>query len=458
MVSAVSGAAPPQHDQGGRASVPTPGPTTSTTDWCTDAFLHDIPKCDLHVHLDGSLRLETLVDLMEGVPNLALPTNDIDELKQQVFKPRFESLEDYLTCFMYTVGVMQTGENVERIAYEFAVDNYAEGVRYFEVRFAPQLLSSPVPADNFTIADVLTRVNTGLHRAQQEANTALEAAQAKGERQGEPTYEYGIIACAIRKFDPGMSRYYDALFALHPHATVEEMTSMASVNLVLAVREARDDLHLPIVAIDIAGAERDNEATVHADAFKLAHKFSFATTVHAGEGFGPESIHQALRSLGADRIGHGFHLFSEDMMSDEMKGDPEAVAKYIKTLVKYIGDRRITLEVCLTSNTNTMPDLTMRDHALRRMLQERLSVTLATDNRLMSNTSMVNELRLAVHTFDLTPRQLREIVVCGFKRSFYHGPYTVRRAYVRRVMDYYDQVAAKHGVPHATYPCPTTTT
>jgi adenosine deaminase len=345
---------------------------------------------------------------------------------------------------------MQNAANLERVAYEFAVDNFDEGVRYFEVRFAPQLHCSVDPALAFGIVEVCQAVHAGLARARDEFNDALRAANVKGARGGEPHYDFGIIACAMRMFFPGMSRYYDALFALHPHADAKQVTSMASVNLVLAAKEARDAHGIPIVAIDVAGAERDNEAAVHTEAFRLAHRLQFGKTVHAGEGYGPESIWQAVRDLHAERIGHGFHIFSAALVNGAQNQGTDGLGQtFVDNLVKYVSDRRITLEVCLTSNLNTMPDLALKDHALRRMVGSRLSVCLNTDNRLVSNTNMVKELRLAVRTFGLSPKQLREIVITGFKRSFYHGPYTERREYVRQVMNFYDMVAAKHGVASA---------
>lgn len=418
--------------------------------WCTDEFLQEIPKADIHVHLDGSLRLDTLIELARATPGLDLPSEDLVELKKSVFRPDFKNLEEYLMPFAYTVGVMQNYENLERIAYEFAVDNFSEGVRYFEVRFAPQLHCSVDPNLNFGILQVFQAVYAGVSRAREEFNENLRAERLEGLRSGEPHYDFGIIACAMRMFFPGMSRYYDALFALHPHASAREVTSMASINLVLAAKEARDAHGIPIVAIDVAGAEKDNEAAVHAEAFRLAHRMQFGKTVHAGEGYGPESIWQAVRDLHAERIGHGFHIFSPQLVGDMKNKDEKGSGQaFVDSLVKYVSDRRITLEVCLTSNLNTMPDLALEDHALRKMVAGRLSVCLNTDNRLVSNTNMVKELKLAVKTFGLSPKQLREIVITGFKRSFYHGPYTERREYVRQVMNYYDDVASKHGVSEA---------
>ena len=100
--------------------------------WCTRAFLHEIPKADIHVHLDGSLRLETLVELARKEPSITLPTEDLGELRTNIFKKNFASLEEYLAPFGFTVAVLQNSENLERVAYEFAVDNFEENVRYFE--------------------------------------------------------------------------------------------------------------------------------------------------------------------------------------------------------------------------------------------------------------------------------------------------------------------------------------
>jgi adenosine deaminase len=421
--------------------------STSNTNWCTDDFLAAIPKSDIHVHLDGSLRLETLIELARDAPNISLPTEDIKELRRTIFKPSYNSLEEYLSGFMYTCGVMQTAANLERVSYEFAFDNFTENVRYFEVRFAPQLHGS-IKENGMSIIDVLTAVNAGLQRAQNEFNSILRKDRENGTRITEPHYSYGIIVCAMRMFFPGMSSYYDALFKLHPHASASDLTAMASVNLVQAAKIARDHHNIPVVALDIAGAEKDNEATIHVEAFKLAHQYQFAKTVHAGEGFGPESIWQAIRDLHAERIGHGFHISSSDQVIAKKNLDSNGSGKeFCTNLIKYVSDRRITMEVCLTSNLNTMPGLTIDKHALKGMIEGRLSVTLSTDNKLISDTNMLKELKLAVHTFGLSPKQLKELVITGYKRSFYHGPYTERREYVRKVMDWYDEVATQFSVP-----------
>lgn len=400
-------------------------------------FLKEIPKTDIHVHLDGSVRISTLIELAIE-RNITLPSYDEDELRRTVFSGGYDDLDHYLCGFQYTVGVMQDAAAVERIAYEFAVDNYSEGVRYFEVRFAPQLHASITPSDNFNISEVIVSVNNGLERARNEFNKKLV-----DENRIEPFYEYGIIICAMRAIFPGMSRYYDALFALYVDAESEVVVTLASEILIKNVIKCKSEYKLPIVAIDIAGSESGNKAKNHIKSFDLAHEYLLNKTVHAGEGFGPESISQALRDLHAERIGHGFHLFNEDLLLDpKSKNDPD----YIPRLVKYICDRRICVEVCLTSNLDTMPGLELKDHTFKKLLANNFSISLNTDNRLMSNTNTINELKIAIETFHLTPKQLREIVITGVKRSFYHGTYCERRAYVRSILDYYDVIAAKYGV------------
>jgi adenosine deaminase len=165
----------------------------------TDEFFQEIPKTDLHVHLDGSVRIETLIELAKE-QNFVLPSYDPSTLKRTVFKKNYKNLEEYLEGFKYTSGVMQDEKSCERVAYEFAVDNYKEGVRYFEVRFAPQLHASIDPDDCFGIREVLKSVDRGLKHARDMFNRKLSEDKSRSK---EPRYEYGIICCAMRKFFKG---------------------------------------------------------------------------------------------------------------------------------------------------------------------------------------------------------------------------------------------------------------
>jgi adenosine deaminase len=397
-------------------------------DSITPEFIRAIPKTDLHVHLDGSLRLDTLVDLAR-TRKVELPSYTEEGLRELVFKERYQSLVEYLQGFRYTVAVLQDPEALERTAYELALDNQAEGVRYLEVRFAPQLHVH----SRLDMEEVLQSVDRGLARAQREDEARPEVVAGTL-----PPFRYGIIVCALRMFDESSSVYFRSFLDVHRYSRRTEIYSMASDELVRAAVSARDRLGLPIVGFDLAGQEYGYPAVDHARAYRYAHKHFLKKTVHAGEAYGPESIFQAITDLYADRIGHGYHLFSPDMVHSPLIEDREA---YVDALVRYISDRRITIEVCLTSNLQTLPGLaSMEEHAFHKMLEARLSVTLCTDNRLMSRTTVSDEVLLATRHFEISPRMLKNIIIYGFKRSFYPGSYPEKRRYVRHVIDYYEQI------------------
>ncbi len=317
----------------------------------------------MHVHLDGSLRLSTLIELARA-KGLELPAWTEEGLRRTVFKDSYTSLDEYLKGFSLTGAVMDDASSVERIAYELASDSFTEGVRYIEVRLAPQLHIR----ENFQ-------------------------------------FEQVMAAVAFR--DAGGAR---------------------------------------IVGFDIAGSERGYPASNHREAYEYAHRNFLHKTVHAGEAYGAESIFTAITKCHADRIGHGLLLFSETDIAD-----PDIVdrAKYVRDLANYIADRRITVEVCLTSNMQTNPRFAdIRNHSLALMLEHGLSVTFCTDNRLVSNTSVCSELRLALDNFRISASRFKDIVIYGFKRSFRFGSYADKRTYVRSCIDWYEKVAREHGVEY----------
>ena len=393
-------------------------------------LLERLPKSDLHVHLDGSLRLGTLIELAKD-RGVKLPSITPEGLRELVFKERYEDLKQYLRGFSYTCSVLRDEEALERVAFELAEDCLAEGVRYVEVRFAPHLHVG----SGISTAQVISAVNRGLELAQRE-QAASEAVRSGSE----PPFHYGLIACAMRMFTPGFSRYHEVLFGVLDDWPEEEIYGVASLSLARSVVRARDRLGLPVVGFDLAGAEAGHPASDHVRAYEYAHRRFLKKTVHAGEAYGPESIFQAITRLHADRIGHGTHLFSVDRVES---ADPE---RYVQQLLEFIADRRITLEVCITSNMQTMPELKrVGDHPFGRMMKEKLSVTLCTDNRLVSSTSVTQEIAQACRAFKLTPADLRNVIIYGFKRSFFPGTYREKRTYVRQVIDYYDRVMAEDG-------------
>eukprot|EP00750_Incisomonas_marina_P020070 INCI3697.3.p1 GENE.INCI3697.3~~INCI3697.3.p1 ORF type:complete len:349 (-),score=39.70 INCI3697.3:333-1379(-) len=295
-------------------------------------FLQKLPKTDLHVHLDGSLRISTIIELAEK-DGLELPYHTVEELREHVFKSNFDSLEDYLKCFKYTTMVMQSAENLERVAYEFAVDNYSEGVRYFEVRFAPQLHARAGDTD-LDISNVLRSVNLGLKKATEEWNAGITDTD-------EPEYKYGIIVSALRMFTDTFSEYYKSLIDCHKHEEPSRVYGLASMALVTSAWDLRMQEGIPIVALDIAGSEMGYPASGHIDAYHFAHKKFLNTTCHAGEGYGPSSIFQAITDLHAERIGHGYHLFSVDMVNPTATyPDPQDFVDHIIQCVSHASSFR----------------------------------------------------------------------------------------------------------------------
>ncbi len=402
----------------------------------TPEFIREIPKTDLHVHLDGSLRIPTLIELARDA-GVHLPSYTEDGLRELVFKDKYANLVEYLQGFAYTTAVMTRADQIERVAYELAEDNFNEGVRYFEVRFAPQLHVTPeLPFDA-----VLSAVNRGLAAATADYNARLAAID--GPDRG-PDGHYGIIVCAMRNAMPGLSPYFSDMFRVHAYSPEHAVGAMTSLEMARAAVQIRDTLGIPITGFDLAGAEAGYPAGEHKDAYDYCHKNFLKKTVHAGEAYGPESIFQAITDLHADRLGHGYYLLSPNKITSRAIANPR---DYVRRLSEYIADRRITIEVCLTSNMQTNPEIaTLADHAFGRMLESRLSTTLCTDNRLVSNTTVTREVQLAVDTFKIGPSELKDIIVYGFKRSFYHGSYGEKRQYVRSVIDFYEYLEKKHGI------------
>jgi len=395
-------------------------------------FLSAIPKTDLHVHLDGSLRISTLIELAREY-NVELPSYTEEGLRELVFKDRYNNLGEYLKGFQYTVGVLQSEVALERCAYELALDNQAEGVRYIEVRFAPQLHVHR----HLSAMTVLRAVDRGLAKAQSEFNQRPSVKEGK-----EPEFHYGIICSALRMFKRGFSEYYTNLLESLTHMPPRDVYSLGSLDLARAAVSARDDQGLPVVGFDLAGEEAGYPAEGHIEAFRYAKKHFLKKTVHAGEAYGPESIFQAVTDLYADRIGHGTYLLEPEAIQDM---DIEDRAQYVNRLGQYIADRRITLEICLTSNLQTNPQMaSIEEHTFRKMRDSRISTTLCTDNRLISNTTVTNEYSLAVDKLGLSPKDLKSVAVYGFKRSFFPGNYAEKRRYVRSVIDYYESLEESH--------------
>ncbi|MGA0332945.1 MAG: adenosine deaminase family protein [Kiritimatiellia bacterium] len=391
-------------------------------------FLEKIPKTDLHVHLDGSLRIETLLELADQ-QGISLPGSSPEELNAKVFKTQYRDLPEYLAGFQYTVAVMQTEEALERIARELAEDNLAENVRYLEVRFAPQLHTSK----GLQLEQVLQAVQRGLAAARNAHNNSEEVKSGR-----DLPFHFGIIVCALRWFSPQMSSYYARLFEVMCYARKKDVFAAASLELARAAVTLRDRENLCIVGFDLAGAEAGNPAMDHREAFMFAHRNFLQKTVHAGEAYGPESIFQALTDCHADRLGHATFLFSAERIQHPRVKDPR---HYVDQLVENVARQRTCLEVNLTSNLQTLPEMnSFSEHPLGKMIAHNLSATICTDNRLVSHTTVTQELKLAAEHFQLNAPQLRNLVVAGFKGAFFFDGYREKRLYVRQVIDHINQL------------------
>ncbi len=320
--------------------------------------LERLPKTDLHVHLDGSLRPETIAALAVE-DEVELPVGSVDEIRRFFGEELPESdLVAYLERFDVTTAVMQTESALERIAYELVEDAARENVWYMEVRYAPILSTKR----GLSPRQVVDAVNRGL---------------ARGNDDYPRTEAYQII-CGLRHFEP------------------ERAVRMAALAVEYKGRG--------VLAFDLAGAERDNPAKRFAEAFTLVRHANLNVTVHAGEAYGPESIHQALHWAGAHRIGHGVRL----------REDPD--------LLQYVRDHRIPLEMCPTSNVQTGAVESIEDHPIREYFDENLRVTINTDNRLMSGTTMTRELELVSGRLGFTLEEIRKLLLNGFKSAFLRYP------------------------------------
>ena len=339
--------------------------------------LRELPKAELHCHLDGSVRPATLLDLARE-SRIQMPKQTPEELADFMKVDDADGLDDYLRRFDITVSVLQTEEALERVAYELAEDAAEDGVRYIEVRNAPIL-----------------NVVRGL--------TLVEAVEAplRGLRKAEK--DFGITGRFI-------------IIALR-HYSAEHSLEMAK----LAVEFKNDG----VVAFDLAGGEKGNPASLHAAAFKYAREHNLAVTVHAGEGDGAESIRQAVHVCGANRIGHGTRLIE----------DPD--------LTQYVNDRRIALEVCLTSNVQTKVADSYATHPFREYFDRGLNVTLNTDNRLMSGTTLTDEYVYAAEHLGFTIDELAGIALNGFESAFL--PWEERLMLIEEASDKIEQMIGSEG-------------
>lgn len=334
-------------------------------------FIKSLPKVDLHCHLDGSLRTKTMIELASQ-DNVTLPSNDPKTLKNSVaVLDNNITLPEYIDKFDITLSVLQTYEGLKRAAYELAEDASKENILYLEVRYSPILHTEK----DLRAMETVDAVLEGLDKAEEDFNIKT-----------------GLIICGIRNISPEVSY------------------KLAEVAVAYKNRG--------VVGFDLAGVEENFPAKDHREAFYLILDNNINTTIHAGEDYGPESIHQALHYCGAHRIGHGVKLKKD--------GD----------LLNYVNDHRIPLEICLTSNIQTGSVPKIEDHPFKFYYDYGLRVTLNTDNRLISNTTLTDEYMLAYQQFNLDIYDFKEIIINSFKSAFL--PHKKRTELIKKVADKLD--------------------
>ena len=325
--------------------------------------LQSLPKVLLHEHLDGVLRPKTIIELAKSAGYRELPTEDPEDLARWFHQGANQgSLPKYLEGFAHTIAVMQSEEALERVAYEQAQDLSADGVVYFETRFAPVFHTR----EGLTHQQVVSAVLKGLERGQKEFGVSP-----------------GLIMCAMRNMD----------------------VSLEMAELAVDFRERG------VVGFDLAGEEGGFPPKKHVDAFHYIQRQNFNITIHAGEGFGKESIWQAIQYCGAHRIGHGTRLIDDIAVAN-------GKAVKLGGLAQYVLDKRIPLEICLLSNVHTGAARSLAEHPFKIFYQEKFRVTLNTDNRLMSDTTMTREFAAARDAFDLSLEDFEKITINAMKSAF----------------------------------------
>ena len=345
----------------------------------TKSFLRTVPKVLLHDHLDGGVRPQTVIDLARDQKYTKLPTKDPGELATWFQRgAQRGSLPLFLEGFEHTCGVMQTEEALERVAYETLEDMKNDGVVYLETRFAP-----------------VFHQQKGLH------NETIVKAVLRGLERGNKDFgvDYGLIICAMRSMDPKIS---------------QEIAELAV-----------DFRSQGVVGFDLAGEEGGYPPKKHIDAFHYIQRENFNITVHAGEAFGKESIWQAIQWCGAHRVGHATRLI-EDM---KVK-DGQVVS--MGTLAQYVLDKRIPLEICLTSNVHTGAVSSLDEHPFGIFYRYKFRVTLNTDDRLMSGITLTDEYVTAAEHFGLTLDELEKITINAMKSAFI--PYKQRIAIIYDIL------------------------
>jgi adenosine deaminase len=336
----------------------------------TDSLVRRAPKALLHDHLDGGLRPQTVIELAKEYGYEGLPSHDVEELSTWFNRgAKRNDLVLYLETFAHTIGVMQHRDAIERVAFECAEDLADDGVVYAEVRMAPELCTEA----GLTLDEVMESITTGFRRGSDGTDLTIFA-----------------ITSAMRT----------------------AARSLEIAELAVRWRDAG------VVGFDIAGAEAGYPPTRHLDAFQYVMRENFHATIHAGEAFGLPSIWEAVQWCGAQRLGHGVRIV------DDITG--ERGSEHLGRLAAYIRDTRTPLELCPTSNVNTGVCDSVADHPIGMLRRLSFRVTVNTDNRLMSATSMSTEFTQLARAFGWGLDDFEWLTINAMKSAFAPFPERLR--------------------------------
>jgi adenosine deaminase len=331
----------------------------------TQTLIRSLPKVLLHDHLDGGVRPKTVIELAKETGYDKLPSTNPAQLAEWFHRGATRgSLPLFLEGFAHTCGVMQTEYALERVAYEMLEDMKKDGVVYVETRFAPVFHQQK----DLHLETIVKSVLKGLERGKKDFGV-----------------EYGLILCAMRNMKPAIS--------------------MEIAELAVDFRQHG------VVGFDLAGEEGGYPPKKHVDAFHFIQRENFNITIHAGEAFGKESIWQAIQWCGAHRIGHATRLI-EDM---KLKNGS---VQNMGTLAQYVLDKRIPLEICLTSNVHTGAVRDLKEHPFGILFRYKFRVMLNTDDRLMSMITLSDEYKTAAEVFGLTLDDLEKLTINAMKSAF----------------------------------------
>ncbi len=329
-----------------------------------EQIVKSVPKVLLHDHLDGGLKPQTIIDLAKEISYKKLPTSNHSELGEWFHRGANKgNLVEYLQGFEHTIAVMQTKQSLERIAYEMMEDMKNDGVCYVETRFAPVFHTTK----GLYQEDVVNAVLEGLEKGKKDFGVG-----------------YGLILCGMRNMKNTL-----------------EIAELA-VNF----------RNQGVVGFDLAGEEGGYPPKKHIEAFQYIQKANFNITIHAGEAFGKESIWQAIQWCGAHRIGHATRL------KEDISFDKEGNVVGFGELAQYVLDKRIPLEICLLSNVHTGAVDKIENHPFGILFKEKFRVSINTDDRLMSNTTMTKEFLTAIDVFNITLDDIEKITINSMKSAF----------------------------------------